>query len=381
MENWTCHLCGAQDVVWHDDFTRLARVTSDCRIWPRGGTLGCCSICRTVVKSVGQQFLSDCAAIYEAYEVYYQADGSEQRVFEQKSGLSASRSEKIISRLMQEQILKPVGRLLDVGCGNGSLLKVFGKLMPSWQLAGHELSDKHKDAVSVMDNVYAFYSGELEQNKERFELITLIHALEHIVNPVSFLEKLKNLLTSDGYLMIQVPDFTRNPFDLVIADHCTHFDAHSIFNLLVRCGFRIVLFDEIVPKELTIVAVAGEQSYPSLLPEPAIGVYSDLSISLRWLFSLVEDANRLVSVQRFGIFGTSIAGIWLWNELCTRGDFFVDEDSNRVGGVLYGRPIIAPSSVQPPEMVYLPYPYPYVTDLFKRLKAIDADFRLPPQLK
>lgn len=372
-----CHVCGSNEVRWVEDFPLLPRVTSDCRLWPSGGELGICSVCRTVVKAADDLFLKECAAIYDTYEVYYQAQGEEQKVFEQLSGLSASRSELILRRLMETIHLEPEGRLIDIGCGNGNLLRSFGRLMPDWLLAGHELNEKCKEEVSGIHNVYTFYSGDLDAIDETFDVITLIHCLEHIVHPKDFLGKIRQRLAVSGYLVIQVPDYTRNPFDLAIADHCTHFDPDSIQSLLGSAGFRVVYVASIIAKELTIAAVRQ----PTMLeptPAPGSGPYRKADMAVRWLADVASDAQRIASHERFGIFGTSIAGTWLYNWLRDEVRFFVDEDMHRIGGLFFGKEIIAPTGLCPADHVYLPFPYPYVTQLHERIRVYPAIYCLPP---
>jgi hypothetical protein len=60
----------------------------------------------------------------------------------------------------------------------------------------------------------------------------------------------------------------------------------------------------------------------------------------------MRDKARLSPGSRpFGIFGTSIAGTWLYGELGDRTSFFVDEDPARAGKAHLGVRIIAPPNV------------------------------------
>ena len=40
-----------------------------------------------------------------------------------------------------------------------------------------------------------------------FDIITMWHVLEHVPNLLEYIEKLKELLTQDGYLIVAVPNF------------------------------------------------------------------------------------------------------------------------------------------------------------------------------
>lgn len=72
-------------------FSGLPRVTSDCRPWPAGGSLGSCGSCGGIAKPLNAEFLASAASIYAGYAPYAQGAGNEQRVFSE-SGASDVRS-------------------------------------------------------------------------------------------------------------------------------------------------------------------------------------------------------------------------------------------------------------------------------------------------
>jgi hypothetical protein len=52
---------------------------------------------------------------------------------------------------------------------------------------------------------------------------------------------------------------------------------------------------------------------------------------IAWLEGVLNAAKEGRKRRRFGIFGTSIAAMWLFGEIGDDVDFFVDEDPNRLG--------------------------------------------------
>lgn len=101
----SCHVCQTRDVVLLENFASLKQVTSDCRPWISRGKLGICRSCGFVQKITDAAFLKDCEEIYRTYAVYYQAEGKEQKVFEQSRGLSLTRSESILLQLLKQNAL------------------------------------------------------------------------------------------------------------------------------------------------------------------------------------------------------------------------------------------------------------------------------------
>jgi trans-aconitate methyltransferase len=380
-QTYKCHICQADNILLVEGFAQLALITSDCRPWKKGGKLGICRSCGFVQKIANDAFMRDCEEIYRTYAVYYQADGQEQKVFEQSKGLSQSRSESILSQLLKQNAIPTSGALLDVGCGNGNLLRSFSKLYPSWILSGLEFDEKNRAPIEKIENVRAFYSCDLMDIAGQFDMISMIHCLEHIVDPGRFLRKVKGKLTSQGLLLIEIPTYTLNPFDLVIADHCTHLDMNNIKNLLERYGFEIVLAStDVVPKEMTILARKNIASKATLtISETALeNSRRGLLSAINWLKENIVCASRIADHDDLGIFGTSIAGAWLYNEIPDQIAFFVDEDQDRINKLFLGRPVYHPKNLPDKGAVYIPLPHVVASGIAERLKIYGDRFFIPP---
>ena len=138
---FACDICGLGMAVEIPAFREFHRVTSDCRPWPSGGRLGVCNDCGGVQKPADTVFLREIDDIYSNYAIYHQGKGAEQAVFEQGSGLPVSRSSRLMETFRSHWDISKIGRMLDVGCGNGAMLRAFGHGAPAWTLAGTELHD------------------------------------------------------------------------------------------------------------------------------------------------------------------------------------------------------------------------------------------------
>lgn len=376
-------ICGSSELLTRQEFSSLARVTSDCRPWPSGGSIGVCGACGFVRKPVDEDFIAQSRQIYDAYAVYHQGDGQEQQVFDQQSGISQDRSRRLLERILNDTKLKSEGRLLDIGCGNGNLLKSFATLMPHWKMCGSELDTRNKQTIESIENVEAFYSCDIDGIPGSYDLISMVHCLEHIHNPVEFVRKLRQKLSPDGLVIIETPDFENNPFDLVIADHCNHFDAHSLRQVFNASGFEIItLTNEYVPREFTLVArVRGEtdaMNAPNRSAKDISSVQALLERQLNWLTTVKNKASEIAQAECMGVFGTSVAGTWLWSELADSIRFFVDEDTHRAGRTHMDKDVYLPADAPAESNVFVALPTTIANKIYRRLNEhCNANLILP----
>ena len=133
-------------------------------------------------------------------------------------------------------------RLLDIGCGDGSLLQLAQQR--GMEVAGTEFS------------VEAARSKGLDVRRELrdfvgtapFDVITSWHSLEHMTDPVAVLRDAHALLHPQGTLLLAVPDarcwsallFGRHWLHLDAPRHLHHFSSRSIEHMLRAAGYQPV---------------------------------------------------------------------------------------------------------------------------------------------
>lgn len=140
---------------------------------------------------------------------------------------------------------KTNGKILDVGCGDGSLLKYMKEL--GWQTYGVEFNDVSSRYAREVLGLNVF-SGKLEETdypEGSFDVITFFHVLEHLSDPLEALEKIYSLLDKNGLLLIEVPNFGgfearifRSKWVGVAAPlHLHHFTPRTLQMMLKNSGF------------------------------------------------------------------------------------------------------------------------------------------------
>ncbi len=96
----------------------------------------------------------------------------------------------------------PPGRILDVGCASGFILKGFEN--KGWICQGIEPNDTMASYGREQLNLN-IHTGNLEtfQSVEKFDLITLIQVVGHLYNLDKALSNISNLLKPDGFVLVE----------------------------------------------------------------------------------------------------------------------------------------------------------------------------------
>jgi 2-polyprenyl-3-methyl-5-hydroxy-6-metoxy-1,4-benzoquinol methylase len=339
-ETLKCHHCSAEAGATAAIYSLDSGVTSDCRPWNEEVRIFVCPSCGAVQAPINEAWRRSVEKIYRDYDTYAAAGGEEQKVLD-SNGMSA-RSRVIVGWLASLGLVAPRGEVLDVGCGRGAFLREFTGQFPEWSLSGTEFDDRNARILQELPRFKGLQTARFDKLSGAYDVISMVHVLEHIESPVACLEALRRRARNGALLLVQVPDWTENAFALAIADHATHFTPAILERLARRAGWEPVApAGHVVPKELTLLARAGSDCVADNKEDE--GVESRLEERLSWLREVKRQAQDLrQNAAKFGIFGTAVAGTWLAGARDMEVDFFVDEDPSRIGAKHLGIPIISP---------------------------------------
>lgn len=144
-------------------------------------------------------------------------------------------------RFLQANGVKKLARCLDIGASSGLFLETLRNELGA-QVAGVELGQAYREIAAAKD--IAMYSSldELEKSRLRkFQLVSLMHVLEHLNDPLAELIRIREqLLSSDGYLLVEVPNlYAHDSFELA---HLLCFSPHTLKQILEKAGFQILRY-------------------------------------------------------------------------------------------------------------------------------------------
>src|SRR5689334_17801351 len=100
-------------------------------------------------------------------------------------------------------------RVLDIGCGRGNIALPLASL--GYRVTGVDYDEESirraRDSASDLREKPTFIVGSLDRIKgEVFDAIIASEVLEHQDDPAAFLDELAKRLSSDGVLLLSVPN-------------------------------------------------------------------------------------------------------------------------------------------------------------------------------
>ena len=138
------------------------------------------------------------------------------------------------------------GRVLDVGCGRGTILNQMAEA--GFESHGFELS---RDAAEGLHPAVQLTVGSdlttAEYPDDHFDLITAWHVLEHVSDPRSTLAEMQRILKPGGRIAIAVPNFGSLQaklfgaawFHLDLPRHLFHLSADNLRQLFRKCALEV----------------------------------------------------------------------------------------------------------------------------------------------
>ena len=156
----------------------------------------------------------------------------------------------------------PAGRLLEVGCGSGSMLKTMQEL--GWQVEGVDFDPGAVE--NCRRKGLKVHLGTLEgvgYPDNYFDAVTMSHLIEHVHDPLQLVCECLRILKTGGRLSLVTPNsnslghrlFRSTWFHLDPPRHLHIFTPASLRSLLHRAGFhRMKLLTTIRDADLVFVA-------------------------------------------------------------------------------------------------------------------------------
>ena len=220
------------------------------RLYTEHGVIGICQCSKCSLIYTSPRVTMPEEVYWGKEEIYYE---EARLIFEGKA--AHHRDPNYTEELDLIQQFKPRGRVLDVGCHMGMLLRLARKR--AWDVCG-------VDPTPALSNlaikkfglpVYQCFVNELpEEVAHSFDVVALSDVFEHISEPLSFLEDVKRVMKPDGILYVKVPNALWNVFKQQQLErrgrrpqsglwdsyeHVVHYTDASLKAMLEKAGLRV----------------------------------------------------------------------------------------------------------------------------------------------
>ena len=142
---------------------------------------------------------------YYSSDDYISHDDKVSGIFDSIYGLVRTYQLNKKKKLIGKYFNKSNGKILDIGCGAGDFLQYMKET--HWNINGVDTSNKARKIANKKLNIKVMDPKDWINNKEKYDVITCWHSLEHVHEPWVYLDKIKKSLTLDGFLIVALPNY------------------------------------------------------------------------------------------------------------------------------------------------------------------------------
>ena len=142
---------------------------------------------------------------YYSSDDYISHDDKVSGIFDSIYGLVRTYQLNKKKKLIGKYFNKSNGKILDIGCGAGDFLQYMKE--NHWNINGVDTSNKARKIANKKLNIKVMDPKDWINNKEKYDVITCWHSLEHVHEPWVYLDKIKKSLTLDGFLIVALPNY------------------------------------------------------------------------------------------------------------------------------------------------------------------------------
>jgi len=248
------------------------------------------------------------------------------------------------------------GRLYEIGAATGAALWHFRRA--GWTVGGCDPSALAVDQAWTFNGVTLDLGDERDvlSRQGRLDLVSLSHVLEHLVDPLASLSRIRDALAPGGLLMFEVPCLTApqlNPPGLYTLEHLNYFDETSLANLLAMAGFSMIeALTTLDHWPFPVITVLARQATPQDTPRNGFAqawafceAYAVRDQAL-WTGVDARIAAAVAPGEPVSIWGAGVHTSMLLArtglERHARVAAITDRDSQKHGHALAGHTVVAP---------------------------------------
>jgi cyclopropane fatty-acyl-phospholipid synthase-like methyltransferase len=194
-----------------------------------------------------------------------------------EESMYAERNERLVAFWEERQLVTGGSRILDVGAGTGHLARSVRRRLPGIDIHCVEESVTLRDRLdhqgfAVSQNLDAISSDR------SFDAVLLIEVIEHVPDPVDFLNRLRGLLDPKGQVFLTTPcgelrngSRATNAYDT--PEHVQFFTEKSLRLAVEKAGFSSITYeyiDALYPWSPNVLSFATFKRFAKIAARPIL---------------------------------------------------------------------------------------------------------------
>ena len=236
-----------------------------------------CQTCGFVFQNPGESAAADPAFYAETYRQLYQSTEEPTAKDLRQQRLRAEYQ----LNLMQNHGVCRLWRALDIGASSGILMQTIHEAYGG-EMIGVEPGNAYRKLAEAKG--FKLYPSleQLQANETaKFDLVTMMHVLEHLEDPLGTLKDIRaNLLEDSGFLLVEVPNFyAHESYELA---HLSCFTEHTLVEMLKQAGYKIMhLRKHGYPRSETLELYLTVLARPESEPDEHIAITPERNVALK----------------------------------------------------------------------------------------------------
>ena len=307
----------------------------------------------------------------------------------------------LCDKLWRKYKLKNGCKVLEIGSSDGSQLSCFKN--KGAKILGVEPSEQlckisNNKGVPVYNGLFdKDIINKIPKDFIKIDLAILEYTFDHLPEPMSMLNTIKDMLNKNGLLVIEVHDlekiFERKEYCLFEHEHTIYLSKETMRSVLSRAGFEVIDFDLLEESErranslLLVAKLKGENGELTIHNESYIynletyEIFNkELNSSLKKLSEFINDnINSGKTIAGFGAGGRGVmtlAAIPYGNKIS-----FICDNNTMMEGLYTPKThikIVNPSYLKEnPVDILIVFSFGYIEEIKQQVKAItDKDIEV-----
>jgi 2-polyprenyl-3-methyl-5-hydroxy-6-metoxy-1,4-benzoquinol methylase len=194
-----------------------------------------------------------------------------------EESMYAERNERLVDFWEERQLVTGGSKILDVGAGTGHLAHSLRRRFPEIDMHCVKESETLRDRLERQGFTVSKSLDSISPDRS-FGAVLLIEVIEHIADPVDFLDRLRQCLNPEGRIFLTTPcgelrngSLVANAYDT--PEHVQYFTEKSLRLAIKKAGFRDITYeciDALYPRSTSALSLATFKRFATKIARPIV---------------------------------------------------------------------------------------------------------------